>query len=338
MRATASSGSVRRSACSSSGIRTSSTKRRARACSSACSGVSSVEVERRHAGVASTAAWPLPRRHGRAADPLPLLVGQDPLGRVVAAGRHHAAARVRPRAAEVQAVDRRRVLRQRRRRPHERHLVEPLLALEDVAAEQPEDALEVGRGEHLVVHDRVLHVRRDRAQRVEALLPVALARALGPALLVVGAVLGEHRHHGRAVVGQRLVDRRRHLDLEVRRLRRLAAHRVLPGALEVVDRGAEGDARAEQHLRVGVGHALVARRLGQHPVDLHGPAARLVAVHVLDDLVREVLGAREVEHGRLRVRARDHERRRERLAASPASRPARARRARRSRPRRRPCA
>ena len=42
---------------------------------------------------------------------------------------------------------------------HERHLVEPLLALEDRAARQAEDALEVGRGEHLVVDQRVLHVR-----------------------------------------------------------------------------------------------------------------------------------------------------------------------------------
>ncbi len=259
------------------------------------------EVERRHTG---TFACPL--RDGIARRSFFQRWSlQDLLGRVVPAGGHDAAARVRARAAQVQAVDRRRVLRQRRRRAHERHLVQALLALEDVAAEQPEDPLEVRRGEHLVVHDRVLDVRRHRAERVEALLPVALARALGPALLVVGPVLGEHRHHGRAVVGQRVVDRGRHLDLEVRRLRRPPAHRVLPGALEVVDRGAERDAGAQQHVPVLVGHALVVRGLGEHPVDLHRPAARLVALQVLDDLVGEVLGPRQVEHRRLGVRPRD---------------------------------
>ena len=56
-------------------------------------------------------------------------------------------------------------------------------------------------------------------------------------------------------------------------------------------------------------------RLGQDPVDLHRPAARAVAAHVLADLVREVLGADEVEHRRLRMRAGEHDRGRDRLAA-----------------------
>jgi hypothetical protein len=53
---------------------------------------------------------------------------------VVAAGAYHAAAGMRAGAAEVEAVDRRRVLGQQGRGPHERHLVEALLALEDRAA------------------------------------------------------------------------------------------------------------------------------------------------------------------------------------------------------------
>ena len=299
------------SACSSSGISTSSTNRRARDCSSACPAVSSVTSSATLMPASPpppTGAWPLRCRHARA-ELLPALVVQDPLGGVVAAGRHHAAAGMRPGAAEVQPLHGRRVLRERRCRAHERHLVEPLLALEDVAAEQAEDPLEVGRGEHLVVHDGVAHVRRDRRELVEAGLRVGLARALGPALLVVRAVLREHRHHRRAVVRQRRVDARRHLDLEVGRLRRLAAHGVLPGALEVVDRGAEGDAGAQQHVAVLVGDALVARWLRQDPVDLHRPAARLVALQVPDDLVGEVLGAGELEHGRLRVRPRHDDRR-----------------------------
>ena len=61
--------------------------------------------------------------------------------------------------------------------------------------------------------------------------------------------------------------------------------------------------------------AVMARR---HPVDLRRPAARLVAPQVLDDLVGEVLGAGQVEHRRLRVRARDDQRR----PSAPRRRPA----------------
>ena len=58
---------------------------------------------------------------------------------------HDPAARVRPGAAEVEALDRCGVLGQHRRGPHEGHLLEALLALEDRAALEPEDALEIGR-------------------------------------------------------------------------------------------------------------------------------------------------------------------------------------------------
>ena len=77
-------------------------------------------------------------------------------------------------------------------------------------------------------------------------------------------------------------------------------------------------------------HALVVRRLGQDPVDLHRPAARLVAPQVLDDLLREVLGARQVEHRRLRDARPRRPPAPEAPRPTPASRRARARRGRRS--------
>ena len=64
-----------------------------------------------------------------------------------------------------------------------------------------------------------------------------------------------------------------------------------------------------------VGRVDVARRLGEDGVDLHRGAARAVAAHVLRDLVGEVLGADEVEHRALGMRAGHHERRAQRLAA-----------------------
>ena len=133
--------------------------------SSACSGVSSVSVERdAHArgASASTGAWPLRDAASRARSRFHRWSCRIRLAALWPPAAITPPPGCVPGAAEVQAVDRRRVLRERRRRAHERHLVEPLLALEDVAAEQAEDALEVGRGEHLVVHDRVAHVRRDR--------------------------------------------------------------------------------------------------------------------------------------------------------------------------------
>ena len=55
----------------------------------------------------------------------------------------------------------------------------------------------------------------------------------------------------------------------------------------------------QQLLADAVGRVDVARRLGQDRVDLHRAAAGAVAAHVLRDLVGEVLGADEVEHGAL---------------------------------------
>ena len=62
-------------------------------------------------------------------------------------------------------------------RAHERHLVEALLALEDRAALQAEDPLEVRRREHLALEDRVLEVGRELAELLDAGVAVALAVA-----------------------------------------------------------------------------------------------------------------------------------------------------------------
>ncbi len=115
-------------------------------------------------------------------------------------------------------------------------------------------------------------------------------------------VLGEHRHHGRAVVGERRVDRRRHLDLDVRAAAGRRASRPARRA-----RGSRSTGRSP-------GSCAAARRLDEPrgseriAVDLHAAAARAVAAHVLGDLVGQVLLADEVEHRGLRVRAGEHDR------------------------------
>ena len=165
-----------------------------------------------------------------------------------------------------------------------------------------------GRREDLALHDRGRHVRRVAREVLDAGVGVALAVAGRPLRLLGGAVLGEHRHHVAAVVGERGVDGGRQLGLHVGIGRRAAGERVLPGRLEVVDRGAEVDAGAVEH-RLGLRvHALVARGLGEDHVDLHRAAAGPVAAHVGRDLVREVVGSREVEHGGLGMGARGDDR------------------------------
>src|SRR5262245_19076926 len=85
---------------------------------------------------------------------------QDLAGGVAAAGSHHAAARVRARAAQVEAFDRRAVARPAGNRSQEEDLVRRDLAVEDVPAGEPEALLEVEGREHLAVHDRAAEVRR----------------------------------------------------------------------------------------------------------------------------------------------------------------------------------
>src|SRR5262245_6958290 len=79
---------------------------------------------------------------------------QDLPPRVVARRARHAAARVRPRAAQEQARDRRRVARPSRYRPQREQLVQPKIAVEDVAAGQRVLPLEIEWRQGVDVLDR----------------------------------------------------------------------------------------------------------------------------------------------------------------------------------------
>ena len=84
-------------------------------------------------------------------------------------------------------------------------------------SDEAEDVLEVRRRQDLALDDRAGHVGRVAGQVLDAGVGVALARvALRPGLSLGRAVLGEHRHHPAAVVGEAGVDRRGQLGLDVR--------------------------------------------------------------------------------------------------------------------------
>src|SRR3954447_17619436 len=98
-------------------------------------------------------------------------------------------------------------------------------------------------------------------------------------------------------------------------LGRLAAHGVLPGAFEMVDRRADRQAGALEPPLLVLARDLEARRLRQDAVDLHRAAPAAEVAHVVPDLVREVPLAHEVEDGGARMRPGDHERSAHLLAA-----------------------
>src|SRR5688572_19716023 len=80
---------------------------------------------------------------------------------------HDPAARMRPRAALPEAVQRRAVLRPLGHGTQEEELVQRQLALEDVPLAQARDALDVRRRDHLLADDERLDVRRVLRERLD---------------------------------------------------------------------------------------------------------------------------------------------------------------------------
>src|SRR3954447_3376186 len=76
---------------------------------------------------------------------LPPPVRQDRLRRIMPGSAGHSATRVRARSAQVEALERHAVISRADHRPRAEQLVEAHLAVEDVAADQAEAALEVER-------------------------------------------------------------------------------------------------------------------------------------------------------------------------------------------------
>src|SRR5581483_3778012 len=122
------------------------------------------------------------RPPGRALPILLLQVGQD-LARRVRAGRSRdASAGVRPRAAQVQALDAEPVARMTEQRPPREPAVEPGLGVERVAAREPVLALEVDRRQHLPAGDELAQARRVPLHRLHDEVGEGLALGLPVAL------------------------------------------------------------------------------------------------------------------------------------------------------------
>ena len=122
-------------------------------------------------------------------------VGQDRLRGVMARRAGDAAAGMRSRSAQVKARQRHAVIGRADHRPGAEQLVEPHLAMENVAADQPEPALKIERRMDLPGDDRLGEARRmaidrgdDRVRRILAL--VVPRAAIGQ---LVAEMLAEQR-------------------------------------------------------------------------------------------------------------------------------------------------
>src|SRR3954466_502185 len=155
-------------------------------------------------------------------------ISEDATGGVVPGRGHHATSGMGAGAAQIEPVHRRRVVGEVGGGAHEGHLVEALLALEDVAALKAEDPLEVGRRENLPLDDRVRDVGRVAGEVLHAGVAVAFPCVALPGLLVRRPVLGEHGHHPAPVVGEARIDRGRQLGFDIGLRGGAPQHAVLP--------------------------------------------------------------------------------------------------------------
>src|SRR5215204_5958543 len=144
-------------------------------------------------------------------------------------------ARPGARAAEIEAVDRSPIVAIARDGSVAEHLIRQNLAVEDVAAGDADDALDVGRSEHLEMLDCVWDVRREHGERVDDVRP-DLVPSLVPRALrqIVRRVLHEETHGVFAGRGETVLRRGLDVTIHERAAAGMAALTVVPGSLEVL--------------------------------------------------------------------------------------------------------
>ncbi len=134
-----------------------------------------------------------------------------------------------------------------RRGAHEENLVQKQFAVEDVAAGDARDALDVDRRDDLLADDGAADVGRVTLERGDDRLGEGFFFGIVPAAFeIVGRVLHEAGSHMLPGRGHVRVDHRREDHVDVRLARKLAVLGVVVGALDVVDAGADGYRAAMQ--------------------------------------------------------------------------------------------
>src|SRR5690349_12045396 len=148
-------------------------------------------------------------------------VGEKGLCGVVPGRASHSAARMRARAAKVQALERHSVIRRSNHRSSAEQLIETHLSVEDIAADQAKAALEVEWRMNLPAKHRLGEAGRVLIDRgndgIGRFFPFVVPASAGAK--VVTKVLTEERGDVLALRRQRRVQRRRDEHLDDRLLR-----------------------------------------------------------------------------------------------------------------------
>src|SRR3954469_12307140 len=225
-------------------------------------------------------------------------VGHHRHGGIAPVQRDHAPAGVRGGAAQVEAVDRR-----ARRQPVLPHLIGRHLALEDVAAGQPDARLDVGRPEYLVGEQLVREAGREAVDEADEvlrhLLAAAVPRPLGE---LVGRVLAEDAEQVAAVRRRRRVVAGLDVDL-AERDGRLAPGAALERLLRLVEAAGAVDGRPRGPRLAGGGRPL--RQRAERGVELDHRAADLPGLQAGAVVRRHVLAFEQPQRD-LGVGVADH--------------------------------
>ena len=213
---------------------------------------------------------------------------------------HHAAARMRARPAEVQAINRRSVFCPACDRSHEKQLVNRHVAVKNVAARERILALKIERRDYVAMNDGVANVRRVFGKRVNATIsehifhriPISVAQS-------VRRVLSEDAHDVFAGRGYRIVICCRDSKFEQRLFRRSPGLRVFPSAINVLHRRADVHSRfvlrAELAARIsfevgqGIEREVNLERAPLHPHRINLAAKAFVQVALLNELQKSYL-------------------------------------------------
>ena len=249
---------------------------------------------------------PPDRRAVRTRDPPPG-IGQHDLRRVVPGGAHDPAAGVHADPAEVVAVDRRPVGRDRGQRPRVEQLIQVHLPVEDVPAGDQVVALEILGRDDRPVEDVILEVGRVLAELGHDLVTPALLDPVPglPVRELERELLDAERQRVLALGGQGGIGGRLDHGLDHVALGDLSATLRLPGGLEVLDRGAEHLVAVVLGAVAGV-EAEVGGELVDQQVDSGHRAALVDPLDLGDELVVELGRVDEPEQRTLRVGVRDH--------------------------------
>ena len=198
------------------------------------------------------------------------------------------------RAAHIEVLDGRPVVRPAGHRPQKKQLFERQLALKDVSLRQPEFALEVEWRQHLPPDNNLFQIGREFRDRVDHVVAEPLALLVPRAVAFrqfVRRVLHEAGEHVLARRRDRWIRQARNHDVDIRPPREVAVFRVVVRPLHVLD--ARRNRNRAPQVRAGARETSKIRQRFQRQIHLAGRPAKLVTPHVFQKFNRQLVRLEE---------------------------------------------